>query len=453
MLKLRERLPDYRATVHRRTAHQVTTRKVDEAISRILPADLRQVEASEQAQTAIKLLGLAQEGKTTFTQSEFSAIRDYLLVTTLYENASRPGPLENCLIARFNQATYSESTACYTILVDKHKTTRHQGPAELTVTSRLYSYLQIYVLKVRPHFATQGEDALFIKVDGLAFRPGTLGKRVSQYFLQAGIRKDVRVTATNIRKMVSDKAYEMSPAKKRLIHHHMKHQERTADANYVIKINADRASRAHALVSGIIQESGDPPAKQHALSSNSSSNDTNDDVPLGDAFNNPKPALPSTSQRGTPVSLLDEHKSVLLTAFQQEIAAGKLLTTQEIRSRMRTNHVLRVYVVQPDFVKRAADFVRYRTNTTRQQHLTSFPDLDPDDGVASFSIESGFRKVWSPPDVAVIESKFKGVTKVPPKREILATFRKDPVLAHILEREGETRCYEKVKTLLQWSGQ
>ena len=445
MLQLRERLPDYRSTIHRRTAHQVTTRKVDEAISRILPSDLRQVEASEQAQSAIKLLGLAQEEKRTFNQTEFLAIRDYLLVTTLYENASRPGPLENCLIARFNQATYSESTKRYTILVDKHKTTRHQGPAELTVTSRLYSYLQIYVLKVRPHFAAPREDALFVKVDGLAFNPGTISKRVSQFFIQAGIRKDVRVTATTIRKMVSDKAYEMSPTKNRLIHHHMKHQERTADANYVIKVNADRASRAHALVSGIIQESGDSPAL-----SSSSTSDSDDDVPLAQACNKPMPALPSTSQRG---SLSDEHKSVLLTAFQKEIATGQLLTTQEVRSRMRTNNVLRIYVVQPDFVKRATDFVRYKTNTTRQQQLTSFPDLDPDDGVASLSNDTGSRKLWSAPDTAVIESKFKGQTKVPPKREIMATFRQDPVLSHILEREGETRCYEKVKTLLRRSAQ
>ena len=43
-------------------AHQVTTRKVDEAFSRIQLEDLRQVEASEPAQLAIKLLGLAQEG-------------------------------------------------------------------------------------------------------------------------------------------------------------------------------------------------------------------------------------------------------------------------------------------------------------------------------------------------------------------------------------------------------
>jgi len=85
--------------------------------------------------------------------------------------------------------------------------------------------LQIYALKVRPQFADKDEDALFIKVDGQALRAGTIGKRVTEYFHQAGIRKDVRMTATNFRKMVSDKAYEMSPTKKCLIHAHMKHQE------------------------------------------------------------------------------------------------------------------------------------------------------------------------------------------------------------------------------------
>lgn len=139
---------------------------------------------------------------------------------------------------QFRQATYSKSADRYTIIVDKHKTMRHQGPAELTLTSRLFSYLQIYVMHVRPQIADPGEEALFVKVDGKAFRPGTIGTWVSQYFSQAGIRKDVRVTATNIRKMVSDKAFEMSPTKKRLIHSHMKHQESTADTNYVIKLNA-----------------------------------------------------------------------------------------------------------------------------------------------------------------------------------------------------------------------
>ena len=88
-------------------------------------------------------------------------------------------------------------------------------------------------------FAAPGKDALFVKVNVQAFWPGTIGKHVSKFFSQVGIRKDIRVTATNIRNMVGHKAYEMSPTKKRLIHQHMKHQERTADANYVIELNAE----------------------------------------------------------------------------------------------------------------------------------------------------------------------------------------------------------------------
>ena len=126
---------------------------------------------------------------------------------------------------------------------------------------------------------------------------------------------------------------------------------------------------------------------------------------------------------------------------------------QEVRTRMRASHVLRNLVVQPDFVKRVADFVRYKTNATRQIQLTSFPELDPDDGVASFTIQSGVRRVWSPHDVSVIEAKFKGEKRAPLKRDILSTFQQDPVLAHILEREGATHCYEKIKNLLRRSQQ
>ena len=54
--------------------------------------------------------------------------------------------------------------------------------------------------------------------------------------------------------MMSDKAYELSPIKLRLIHSHMKHNKRTADANYVIKLNAECASKAHELMQNIIAE-------------------------------------------------------------------------------------------------------------------------------------------------------------------------------------------------------
>lgn len=230
LLSLLDRLPDYRATIHRRTAHQNTARKVDESYARITPADLRKVKASPIAQKAVKLIGCAADG-VQLTSNEFVTVRDYLLVTTLYENGSRPGPLENTTVGRFKQAEHTESTGRWTIIVDKHKTTRHHGPAELTVDSRIYGYLKMYVEYIRPKFATEGQDTLFIKDDGHQFSPGTIGRRVTDFFSQAGIRTDIRVTATNIRKLFSDNAFDMLPMKKRLINSHMKHRERTADAN------------------------------------------------------------------------------------------------------------------------------------------------------------------------------------------------------------------------------
>lgn len=103
---------------------------------------------------------------------------------------------------------------------------------------RIYSYLKMYVEYIHPKFAAEGEDTLFIKDDGHQFSPGTISRRVTDFFFQAGIRTDIRVTATNIRKLFSDKAFEMSLTKKSLINSRMKHCERTADANYVLKLNA-----------------------------------------------------------------------------------------------------------------------------------------------------------------------------------------------------------------------
>lgn len=108
----------------------------------------------------------------------------------------------------------------------------------------------------------------------------------------------------------------------------MKHQERTADSNYVIKLNTDRATHAHMQMSDIIQESGASPRKQQALSPHSTSNDEDDDMPLGIVFAG-APATPSNEQRETPSSLSDQHKSVLLAMFQPEISTGKLPMLQD----------------------------------------------------------------------------------------------------------------------------
>ena len=54
ILSLKIRLPDYHSCVHRRTANQTTTRKVDQAFNKMTPADLRKLQESDVVKEAIK---------------------------------------------------------------------------------------------------------------------------------------------------------------------------------------------------------------------------------------------------------------------------------------------------------------------------------------------------------------------------------------------------------------
>lgn len=141
-------------------------------------------------------------------------------------------------------------------------------------------------------------------------------------------------------------------------------------------------------------------------------------------------------------SLVDEHKSVLLTVYHDEIASGKLLTRDEVRSKMRADLYLRKLMINADFVKKVADFVRYKCNLTRQLQLSQLEELDVDTEyvVPSVSLESGLRRVWSSHDAAVIKAKFEALPKIP-RKEILEMFSSDAVLSHILER----RCYPMLR--------
>ena len=112
---------------------------------------------------------------------------------------------------------------------------------------RLYAYVKLYVWHIRPCFVASGVEYIFIKDDGNGFRKGTIGRRVGKVFKRAGMRQDVTVMATKFRKLFSSSAAEMLPTKKRAINAHMKHKESTADSNYVLKVNTNKTSAAHAL--------------------------------------------------------------------------------------------------------------------------------------------------------------------------------------------------------------
>lgn len=214
--------------------------------------------------------------------------------------------------------------------MDDHKTTRHQGLAEITMDEHLYGYTKLYVQIIRPCFAASGETHLFVKDDGLGFNHATIGRRISEVFRRADIRRDVRVTATNIRKLFSSSAAQMSSTKKHTINSYMKHKESTADANYVIKVNTQQASKAHKLIRSIIDEKAIEEERREtatrSLSKEESDDDDDDDVPLSELFEKP---LPSEDDQKS--KLTSDDKVVIASVVGAEMEAGKMLTRHEVR--------------------------------------------------------------------------------------------------------------------------
>ena len=77
----------------------------------------------------------------------------------------------------------------------------------------LFRYLQKYVDFLRPRVAKADVENLFETNDGSAFRRRTVGKRVTEMLAKAGVRKEICVSSTRIRKFHSTEVTNASPLK------------------------------------------------------------------------------------------------------------------------------------------------------------------------------------------------------------------------------------------------
>ena len=92
------------------------------------------------------------------------------------------------------------------------------------------------------------------------------------------------------------------------------------------------------------------------------------------------------------------------------------------------------------------DFIRHKTDVERRTSLENLPSGPVDEYDFQESVSSKQRKNWSSYDTKSIEQNFSNQDKMPTKKRVLDVFNQDPILRHILQREGSARCYEKVKS-------
>jgi len=92
-----------------------------------------------------------------------------------------------------------------------------------------YKFMDIYVRRIRPDFAKLDEDALFITTDVIAFREGTVGKRLSAFIEKCGVKLGSRMAFVDMRKMITTQMLDRcSPEERAILRRVLAHSEKTS---------------------------------------------------------------------------------------------------------------------------------------------------------------------------------------------------------------------------------
>lgn len=112
--------------------------------------------------------------------------------------------------------------------VAQHKTSTG-GPAPLLTKPSLHKKLKEYVENVRPFFADEKEEALFVTQEGRSFEPGTIGKRIVAWWRKATGKE---ITSTDLRKLTASTLHDADPIKKRHIYDHVSQGRHSREVLY-----------------------------------------------------------------------------------------------------------------------------------------------------------------------------------------------------------------------------
>lgn len=160
--------------INKEYAHLKWEKRIQEEANAVPVSVIQDMMDTKPAVEAIRYL--TQSYNTWPTEKMFLAIRDLLLARLEIENCQWPGPLESVTLEEFNQAKKVDGKIVMNVA--RHKTSK-TGPAPITMSENTYTNLKAYVWQVRPHFATEEEEALFVTCEGNAFLLAQSGEELA----------------------------------------------------------------------------------------------------------------------------------------------------------------------------------------------------------------------------------------------------------------------------------
>lgn len=159
----------------------------------------------------------------------------------------------------------------------------------------------------------------------------------------------------------------------------------------------------------------------------------------------------------TPLKALeDKHKEAIKRVFGKEISNGKNITIEEAQKRCCTTAVLSPLAVSKKRVKQVVNYVNYLAAKSPSKTPKNLPEASTskvDSWLGDFDDPStrstGRRELWDERDCKLLEKKFKNHDTLPSTVIIRNMCQNDNDLFEIVEREGWSRLYTKIKNMFK----
>ena len=110
-----------------------------------MPDEISKLNKSEVTKEAVSTLKISRS-ESTITKKAFTLVRDSLLTSIIFNNASRPGAISYMTLFEFQGALVQKDG--FVVRVVKHKTA-HKGPANISMSQNVYTNVQGYIMFMR----------------------------------------------------------------------------------------------------------------------------------------------------------------------------------------------------------------------------------------------------------------------------------------------------------------
>ena len=192
------KLKGWRRTVDQEMKPQKNRKQLNECDYRLTTQDVDAFRSLSVMGNACRLLESA--GQHNFTMPELCLIRDMIVSELTIQTGTRPGTLASATIHDFRTMREAQVSKMRVMLIPDHK---HgvAGPAPVTLTAEMQKKMEAYVRHILPKFCPSS-DHLFVMSDRNPFVGGTIYRRMMEMWRKSGVRLDLWVTATNIRKWI-----------------------------------------------------------------------------------------------------------------------------------------------------------------------------------------------------------------------------------------------------------